>query len=871
MKKITLLFFLLVTASCFAQFSKTHYIPPLSGSDNFSSSAEEQYLYISTPNTNPVNFKIMQLGGATILGTVSRSAPYIYNIGFGTNTQLMTERSQVNTIRSDKGYVIEAEDLVYVSARVIAGQTNQAGALVSKGIAGLGNHFRIGAMLNTNVDAANYSDNHYTFVSILATENNTLVQFDNIKFGAQLINNISVGNAPAPVILNAGESFVMAVEGPHDENRDALIGALVYSDKPIAVNCGSFCGSNANANLDLGFDQIVSLDLVGQDYIFIKSTGQAIVERIILVVDQDFTDIDLNGDGTNEYSGLNAGEYIALDGNDYSANGNLYIHTSKKVFAYQAIGDNSLTSFANQKLFFVPPLSCSTPHIIDNIPQINKIGPRTFIGRITIVTGTGSTLTFNIDGVDYSLPALNFLPGVTTNGPTSVVGNPDYETYTITGLTGNVAAFSTSQLYLASYGSDVNATFGGFYSGFTFKPEIAFAVLDPTQASCLPNTQLSVNSLSPFDVFQWYFNGGAISGATNNSYSPTQPGYYYVKATIANCGTTLISDEIPVSSCPTDMDHDAVNDNIDKDNDNDGISNCTESLGDLAVDMTILPANPNGPNAVTTGSYVNSYTRTITPGGSSFTGTAFGGNTTSFFSATAAGKGNNIKTEFTFAQPISLKIQYIPASETGNEITSDSDFTLKCDTDKTITVLNQGNQLLIDTNYDGVYESGITSYSSFEIRFRINSDIPLAAGTGTFSFNIYQTTSLTYTHKNLSDTNIARASFAIIAPCVPKDSDGDGIADQLDGDSDNDGILDNMESQGTAFVSATATDLNHDGLFDIYGTGIVPVDSDNDGVVDYLDLDSDNDGIYDLTESGSGAPDTNLDGTIDGNPASFGT
>jgi hypothetical protein len=33
--------------------------------------------------------------------------------------------------------------------------------------------------------------------------------------------------------------------------------------------------------------------------------------------------------------------------------------------------------------------------------------------------------------------------------------------------------------------------------------------------------------------------------------------------------------------------------------------------------------------------------------------------------------------------------------------------------------------------------------------------------------------------------------------CVPKDSDNDGIADQLDSDSDNDGIADNIEAQPT--------------------------------------------------------------------------
>ena len=48
-------------------------------------------------------------------------------------------------------------------------------------------------------------------------------------------------------------------------------------------------------------------------------------------------------------------------------------------------------------------------------------------------------------------------------------------------------------------------------------------------------------------------------------------------------------------------------------------------------------------------------------------------------------------------------------------------------------------------------------------------------------------------------------------------------------------------------------------------------DSDNDGIINSLDLDSDNDGIYDLIEAGHKAADTNVDGRIDGTPANFGT
>jgi hypothetical protein len=89
MKKIALLF-LLMGSSLFAQFSKTHYIPPLSGTD--SQPAQNQYLYISSPSPTPINFTINAIGNAVISGTVSRNTPFVYNIGAGNNSSLMVNQ-----------------------------------------------------------------------------------------------------------------------------------------------------------------------------------------------------------------------------------------------------------------------------------------------------------------------------------------------------------------------------------------------------------------------------------------------------------------------------------------------------------------------------------------------------------------------------------------------------------------------------------------------------------------------------------------------------------------------------------------------------------------------------------------------------------
>lgn len=86
------------------------------------------------------------------------------------------------------------------------------------------------------------------------------------------------------------------------------------------------------------------------------------------------------------------------------------------------------------------------------------------------------------------------------------------------------------------------------------------------------------------------------------------------------------------------------------------------------------------------------------------------------------------------------------------------------------------------------------------------------------------------------------------------DSDADGVTNNFDIDSDNDGIPDNTEWQKEGnFVPLLEVDSNKNGWDDAYdvmlnGIYYEPVDSDNNGIPDYLDDDSDNDGISDNTE-----------------------
>ena len=113
---------------------------------------------------------------------------------------------------------------------------------------------------------------------------------------------------------------------------------------------------------------------------------------------------------------------------------------------------------------------------------------------------------------------------------------------------------------------------------------------------------------------------------------------------------------------------------------------------------------------------------------------------------------------------------------------------------------------------------------------------------------------------NLGSLNSGRFAFAFCP-----DTDQDGRIDMLDLDSDNDGIPDNVEGQTTQNYVAPNTNagnpsgyaINTNGLNTAYTTvggfptdGIAPVNTDMTDAVDYLDDDSDNDTESDALESG---------------------
>ena len=714
-----------------AQFSKTHYIPPIGTTGSGAASPQIQYLYISTPNEIPFNVTINPIGGTPETVQVSNANPYEYYVGTGFDTNFIAQSTLSGQNLSDKGYIIEAEDLVYVSVRLFtSSQYYQAGGIVSKGLAALGEEFRVGTFRNLG-NLGNQQTQYLNFISVLASQDNTTVNFSNFGNGVTLVNDAATSN----IMLNAGESYLISASPyTNSDNAEGLIGVLVESDKPIAVNSGSLTGSNSNLDTspggqDGGIDQIAPVERIGEEYIFVRGLGPDEIERPLIIAHEDNTEVYVNG---ALYANLaNAGDFVSIEGSYYGVtypaaggegppvgqSSNMYVNTSKPTFAFQVIGGirpgeqgafGAGTGIPNQGLFFVPPLNCQTPKIVDNIPFINQIGTESFDGVVTLVTEAESTILIN----DLDISNYN------TNAQ-SVIWNNDFVTYTIEGLTGNVSIESTSQVYVASFGAYTYATFGGYYSGFAFKPEILLQSLTVEDDSCIPNLTLSLNSISTYDQYQWYYNGDAIDGANNIDFTPSEPGYYQISGAIEDCPGAVLSENIPVSSCPNDFDNDGINDNIDIDNDNDGILDCFESLGDKLIDLT----------GDTGGSIENLYSYTFGLESSddvtaNWIGDSAGNWET--FSPTPYLDSDNIQQDgyisssITFDTEISLEIGYscITDINTGLPVdcsTMDNEewFSLKVPYNKTITLLDPDDQILIDTNFDGIFEGGITNFSNF--------------------------------------------------------------------------------------------------------------------------------------------------------------
>lgn len=455
--RLSLLVAFIFTNFMFGQLSNKHWLPPLHARDV--SVVNDHYLYLSTPEPVPFTVKVTTGNGTPIPGspfTISQGNPQTINIGNSQPSNMFLNAVDVNVVTDNYGLILEGNKDFYATFKIRA--ENHAEILVSKGKPGIGTSFRAGSVPQY------YDSPVRNFVtSFMATEDNTTVDVSDYDSNVVFISG--TGNFSAPTqnfLLNKGQSVVLSGYTNVAANRTGFIGALITSDKPIAVSTGNALGGTelnqvGGSKQDFNLDQIVATDQVGSEYIVVKGNGSESSELPLVIATEDNTNIFVNGNAT-PIATINAGEYFLIPTSNYQGTNNLnmYITSSKPIYLYQILAGG--LSDATSGLNFIPPLSCFFQKSVDLIPRIDSIGFNQYFTDILVLTYTNSIVTIN---------------GVVTNAlPQTVLGSNDWVTYRISGFSGNVVVESTGPLAVGIFGTDGDAVgFSGYYSGFGSEPK----------------------------------------------------------------------------------------------------------------------------------------------------------------------------------------------------------------------------------------------------------------------------------------------------------------------------------------------------------------------------------------------------------------
>jgi hypothetical protein len=294
-----------------------------------------------------------------------------------------------------------------------------------------------------------------------------------------------------------------------------------------------------------------------------------------------------------------------------------------------------------------------------------------------------------------------------------------------------------------------------------------------------------------------------------------------------------------VATCIDDRDGDGIADDIDLDDDNDGILDSLEGEGSCSQVEEII--------GLTTELIFNDDDGSCV--GTPFNNLVLGTCTLGYF-GTAPNTGPVAGLEildFRFSQALVIT-------------------ELKVLTDRTNSFLLSGATVQVEGSNDGIAYTLIVAPPASNGVAEGNEEV-FDLSSNTTGYTYYRILGISGNYG--WDPYLLSVDFTA-ATCVPTsatDTDGDGIPDYLDLDSDNDGIPDNIEAQSTAGYIAPNGTFGANGVDTAYGSGLTPVNTDGTDNPDYLDLDSDNEGGFDIVESGSGLSHTNgkTNGTVGDN------
>ncbi|MGB0199667.1 MAG: hypothetical protein ACPF80_06520, partial [Flavobacteriaceae bacterium] len=230
----------------------------------------------------------------------------------------------------------------------------------------------------------------------------------------------------------------------------------------------------------MGIDQLISLNpsVDATEYLLIKGDSFNSIENALIIANEDNTLVYLNDNNTPIT--LDAGEHVFVEGTEFTNNSSTvidYLHI-QNIYVFQGTGKEGTAEQwnsegvrvhyygANQGMFFVPPLSCTSVGDVESIGRINEVDNNSsFSGSLFVLSSYGSSVKLNEDDIS-SLNNVVFEPGPIQTS------TADYQIHRVDDLMGDVSIVGSEELYVSYYNFNNTATSGAFYSGFNLEPKI---------------------------------------------------------------------------------------------------------------------------------------------------------------------------------------------------------------------------------------------------------------------------------------------------------------------------------------------------------------------------------------------------------------
>lgn len=499
--------------SASAQYTSQHYIAPSPWV--YWTGAYE--IVLSTEFVGVVNVTVTKSDGTPMVTTtVSQGSPTAFR--FAGNPAGVSNHP-INTILNDAGIFVTASEPVAVNVRNVTSDQVATGncidskgnsSLTSFGNEGLGISFRLG-YYRSDYNGVGYCYALPVVNCVMATANNTDI----------------IVNGSVITTLNVGQSYIFL----------APMGSLLEATAPVVLNSGAYVDSPQGCG-DGVVDQIAPTSVLDTAYFVVRGLGTAgtatdLPEQTTIVATKAATNVrvdryNASGGliGTNNYILPNAGSFVSFHHGDAATQ-----YTCSHI-----VGDKPIAVYAGSAV------SCEVD--MSFVPPVGPCAGSFRVETTNFQTYLNTALPYNGYVLIEDPTAIVYMNGVnleSITAPRFQIGTTGYYMIRFNdsqiGFPANMLINSSVRMNISIVQQGGGFSMSAFFSSFN-------QILEPPVFAPNGNCgEVTFTAEPGYAPYQWFLNEVAIPGATAQTYTATDSGYYSVAGT-RPCGLTKPS--IPV-------------------------------------------------------------------------------------------------------------------------------------------------------------------------------------------------------------------------------------------------------------------------------------------------------------------------------------